>query len=52
MLSLLFSLMMFAFTPASTPSLPGTTIAGTTVKPPPPPPPPPCRCQDMPGKIW
>ena len=46
MLSLLFSLVMFAVTPS-------TAAAATgPVKPPPPPPPPTCRCQDIPGKMW
>lgn len=48
MLSLLFSIMMYALTPSVSAAAAGPT------KPPPPPPPPPhtCRCQDIPGKIW
>lgn len=53
MLSLLFSLMIFALTPTAVPSLTGSAaVAAGPVKPPPPPPPPPrpCYCQPIPGK--
>ena len=45
MLSLFFSLMMFALTPSA------AAAAAPTPKPPPPPPNP-CWCQPIPGKDW